>query len=83
MRARRITRPRVALTLVVALCVIVAWGMRADDSRLEAGQSASQVVPSLEPRPIRNDVAKPGRELLVLRHHQLRKGGHDEFYRLK
>jgi hypothetical protein len=35
-----------------------------------------------EPRPVRNDRAQPARELLVLRHHQLRKGGHEEFYRL-
>ena len=34
------------------------------------------------PRPVRNDRAQPARELLVLRHHQLRKGGHEEFYRL-
>jgi hypothetical protein len=34
------------------------------------------------PRPVRNDRAQPARELLVLRHHQLRNGGHQEFYRL-
>jgi len=34
------------------------------------------------PRPIRNDRVRAARELLVLRHHQLRKGGHEEFYRL-
>jgi hypothetical protein len=34
------------------------------------------------PRPVRNDKAQPARELLVLRHHQLRRGGHEEFYRL-
>lgn len=34
------------------------------------------------PIPVRNDRARPGRELLVLRQHQLRKGGHEEFYRL-
>lgn len=34
------------------------------------------------PRPVRNDRAQASRELLVLRHHQLRKGGHEEFYRL-
>jgi hypothetical protein len=34
------------------------------------------------PRPVRNDRAQPARELLVLRHHQLRQGGHEEFYRL-
>jgi hypothetical protein len=32
------------------------------------------------PLPVRNDVAKPGREILVLRNHQLRKGGHASFY---
>ena len=34
------------------------------------------------PRPVRNDRAQPARELLVLRHHQLRQGGHEDFYRL-
>jgi hypothetical protein len=34
------------------------------------------------PRPVRNAAAQPARELLVLRHHQLRLNGHDEFYRL-
>jgi hypothetical protein len=34
------------------------------------------------PRPVRNAAAQPARELLVLRHHQLRLGGHEEFYRL-
>ena len=34
------------------------------------------------PRPVRNDRAHAARELLVLRHHQLRRGGHEEFYRL-
>ena len=34
------------------------------------------------PRPVRNDRPRAARELLVLRHHQLRKGGHEEFYRL-
>jgi hypothetical protein len=34
------------------------------------------------PRPVRNDRPHAARELLVLRHHQLRKGGHEEFYRL-
>lgn len=34
------------------------------------------------PRPVRNERAQSARELLVLRHHQLRQGGHEEFYRL-
>jgi hypothetical protein len=42
---------------------------------------ASEQVAS-PPRPVRNDRAQPARELLVLRHHQLRQGGHEEFYRL-
>jgi hypothetical protein len=32
--------------------------------------------------PVRNDVPRAGREILVLRHHGLRKGGHEEFYRI-
>lgn len=76
-------RLRVALTLVGALAMIVAREMHAENSRLEAGQSSSQMGPASEPpRPVRNDIAKQGQELLVLRHHQLRKGGHAEFYRL-
>jgi hypothetical protein len=67
MMTRKI-RTRIAWAFVVALSVIVAHG---------------QVSPvSGPPRPVRNDVARHGQELLVLRHHQLRKGGHDEFYRL-
>lgn len=32
--------------------------------------------------PVRNGLPRSGREILVLRHHQLRKGGHEEFYRI-
>jgi hypothetical protein len=32
------------------------------------------------PTPIRHDVAKPGREILVLRNHRLQAGGHEQFY---
>jgi hypothetical protein len=32
------------------------------------------------PTPVRHDVAKPGREILVLRNHRLRAGGHEPFY---
>jgi hypothetical protein len=34
------------------------------------------------PLPVRNDLPRPGREILVLRHHELRKGAHQEFYRI-
>jgi|SRR5712664_1234087 len=33
------------------------------------------------PKPVRNDVAKQGEELFVLRNHRLRTGGHERFYR--
>ena len=32
------------------------------------------------PTPVRHDVAKPGTEILVLRNHRLRAGGHEQFY---
>jgi hypothetical protein len=34
------------------------------------------------PRPVRNDVPKAGREILVLRNHELKAGGHESFYQL-
>ena len=34
------------------------------------------------PLPVRNELPRPGREILVLRHHELRIGGHEEFYRI-
>jgi hypothetical protein len=62
--------------LAVAAAVVGAQtGPRASSS--PAGQKAAEA-----PIPVRNDRAKPGRELLVLRQHELRKGGHEEFYRL-
>lgn len=32
------------------------------------------------PTPVRHDIAKPGREILVLRNHRLHAGGHEQFY---
>lgn len=32
------------------------------------------------PTPVRHDVAKPGKEILVLRNHRLHGGGHEQFY---
>jgi hypothetical protein len=32
------------------------------------------------PNPVRHDVAKPGKEILVLRNHRLQAGGHEQFY---
>ena len=68
----KVSSHRLALAMASGLVMLLSWGIDADN----------QASPPSAPRPVRNDVAKPGRELLVLRHHQLRKGGHDEFYRL-
>jgi hypothetical protein len=61
------------------LVAIAAQGLQSDIASVSA--LAPQADPGV-PRPVRNDRAKPARELLVLRHHQLRKGGHEAFYRL-
>ena len=53
-------------------CVLVA--MLALFVRLEAQTPASR------PRPVRNDVPSAGREILVLRNHELKPGGHEPFY---
>jgi len=34
----------------------------------------------VDPTPVRHDVAKQGREILVLRNHRLQAGGHEQFY---
>lgn len=62
------------IVIAVALTIVnvSVTGELADQARSE----------NVSPRPVRNDRAKQGRELLVLRHHQLRKGGHEAFYRL-
>jgi hypothetical protein len=44
--------------------------------------SGDQAGSADAPRPVRNERPRPGRELLVLRHHELRDGGHEQFYRL-
>ena len=52
---------------VVSLAVMVLLGGRADRQ-------------PLPPRPIRNDEPRRGTEVLVLRHQQLRKGAHEQYY---
>jgi len=49
-----------------------ALGVLATLSGPAAGQSA--------PTPVRHDVAKAGKEILVLRNHRLHAGGHEQFY---
>jgi hypothetical protein len=42
--------------------------------------SSASLSAQIGPTPIRHDVAKPGREILVLRNHRLQAGGHEQFY---
>lgn len=66
----------------VIACVSAATiAVLAQPIRSENG-AALQVPGVSAPRPVRNDRAQQRPELLVLRHHQLRKGGHEDFYRL-
>lgn len=63
---------QVAMSLGAAMVVLAA-----SSGGVTAQQGTARDVP---PRPVRNDVPKPGRELAVLRNHQLRKGGHEPFF---
>ena len=63
-------RPALAIGAAVATVGLALHG------DAPAAQSPARTVP----RAVRNDVPKPGRELLVLRNHQLRRGGHEAFY---
>lgn len=68
-----------------AACVLVGM-LIAGAAQAPFGKPAfatsTQATRDSRPWPVRNDRPRLGRELLVLRHHQLRKGGHEEFYRL-
>jgi hypothetical protein len=46
-----------------------------------ARPAAQQPPAGANPIAVRNQTAQPGREVLVLRHQQLRKGAHDDYYR--
>lgn len=48
---------------------------------LQAG-APQQPAAAGPPRPVRNDTPRTGRELSVLRNHQLRKGGHETFFQM-
>ena len=67
-----------ALFLAGALVALVALGPHSE----VVGAAQTSTRSSGAPWPVRNDRARAARELLVLRHHQLRKSGHEEFYRL-
>lgn len=42
--------------------------------------AVSAAAQAPRPKPVRNDVPRPGREILVLRNHELKAGGHEAFY---
>jgi hypothetical protein len=64
-------RRTAAWVLGVAIAVVGTGAPRGEQSKIDNA-----------PRPVRNDRPQSGRELLVLRHHGLREGGHEKFYRL-
>ena len=67
---RRATSSRLAIIAVVlsgcALSITAA--------------TVAQQEPRGEPRPVRNDIARPGQEVLMLRHQRLMPGSHNAFY---
>jgi hypothetical protein len=50
-------------------------------ARLVPPMTAAQQPSGAVPIAVRNQAALPGREVLVLRHQELRKGAHDDYYR--
>lgn len=67
-----------SLSVVSGVCAIaISITARVD---VDATRALAQAPGRRSARPVRNDVPRPGRELLVLRNHQLRKGGHEPFY---
>lgn len=81
MHTSRVVRSVVLVTAALGLLVApppVQTAQPASSTR--AAQPAAPPARPL-PVPVRNDVPKPGRELLVLRHNELQHGAHDAFYR--
>lgn len=64
---------RASILLATALVALATLGLRATAQQ----PAAARPQP---PRPVRNDVPQPGRELDVLRNHRLKKGGHEPFF---
>lgn len=71
------SRPTLGSLLAIA-CAAIALAP-SFQTRVTGNQQAPQPR-DVPPRAVRNDVPNPGRELAVLRNHQLRKGGHEPFY---
>lgn len=75
----RSKRPLTWLITVACVGVIAQAETRRADLDESAGQTAQ---PGTQPIPVRNDVARPRNEVLVLRNHELRPGGHEPFFQM-
>lgn len=62
------------LRLNILICCVFLMGLAA----LDGGHVQAQEVA----KPVRNNVAVPGKEVLILRHQKLKKGSHEDFYKL-
>ncbi|GEM_PF-752961 len=49
--------------------------------RFVGGVTENPETVAAEARPVRNDVAQPGREIVTLRYFRIRKGAYDDFYK--
>jgi hypothetical protein len=64
--------------LTILLAGVILAGARLTSP---ARPAAQQPPAGANPIAVRNQIAQPGREVLVLRHQQLKKGAHDDYYR--
>ena len=64
-----------ALIRLVITAIICATGTFWITARTVAQEDSSR-----KPRPVRNDIAQGGQEVLMLRHQKLQKGSHQAFY---
>ncbi|MGQ0732370.1 MAG: hypothetical protein ACT4QD_01810 [Acidobacteriota bacterium] len=76
-------RRRRHVHLAAATAIAVACAAASlDDPRAGDDQDAAPAgARTAAPLPVRNDIARAGTEILVLRHQQLKKGAHPDYYR--
>jgi hypothetical protein len=79
---REVMNRRTALQMAATAALILGFASATaygQDRPLQSNTTNSPAQ-SAAPTPVRNDVAKQDREILVLRNHRLRAGGHEQFY---
>ena len=74
------TSPRVRATTVLLSAMALAGAFTLPEGRAEAPPDQGAKTQE-KPVAVRNQTPQPGREVLVLRHQQLKKGAHDDYYR--